>query len=89
MMEAANLAGKAINISKTTAAHAWSYAITSNYSVPHVHAVWLTLPRIFEMHATASPEMVTDPRGMKHPSSNYDTFDGYLGIVHRKTADVI
>ena len=66
MMEAANLAGKAINISKTTAAHAWSYAITSNYSVPHGHAVWLTLPRIFEMHATATSKMVTDPRGMKH-----------------------
>lgn len=66
MMEASNLAGKAINISKTTAAHAWSYAITSHYGVPHGHAVWLTLPSIFEMHATASPDVVTDPRGREH-----------------------
>lgn len=66
MMEASNLAGKAINISKTTAAHAWSYAITSHHGVPHGHAVWLTLPRIFEMHATASADVVTDPRGMAH-----------------------
>lgn len=66
MMDAANLAGQAINISKTTAAHAWSYAITSHYSVPHGHAVWLTLPRIFEMHASASASMVTDPRGIDH-----------------------
>jgi alcohol dehydrogenase class IV len=66
MMEASNLAGKAINISKTTAAHAWSYAITSHYNVPHGHAVWLTLPSIFEMHATASPSDVTDPRGIAH-----------------------
>lgn len=66
MMEASNLAGKAINISKTTAAHAWSYAITSHHGVPHGHAVWLTLPRIFEMHATASADVVTDPRGMEH-----------------------
>lgn len=66
MMEASNLAGKAINISKTTAAHAWSYAITSHYGVPHGHAVWLTLPSIFEMHATASTVDVTDPRGPKH-----------------------
>mgnify|MGYP001071343725 CR=1 FL=1 len=66
MMEASNLAGKAINISKTTAAHAWSYAITSHYKVPHGHAVWLTLPSIFEMHATASPDNVTDPRGIGH-----------------------
>jgi alcohol dehydrogenase len=66
MMEASNLAGKAINISKTTAAHAWSYAITSHYGVPHGHAVWLTLPSIFEMHAMASVDVVTDPRGMEH-----------------------
>jgi alcohol dehydrogenase class IV len=66
MMDAANLAGKAINISKTTAAHAWSYAITSHHDVPHGHAVWLTLPRIFEMHATATADQVTDPRGFDH-----------------------
>jgi alcohol dehydrogenase class IV len=66
MMEASNLAGKAINISKTTAAHAWSYAITSHYNVPHGHAVWLTLPSIFEMHATATPNEVTDPHGIEH-----------------------
>lgn len=66
MMEAANLAGKAINISKTTAAHAWSYAITSHYGVPHGHAVWLTLPKIFQMHAAAPADLVTDPRGVDH-----------------------
>lgn len=69
MMDASNLAGKAINISKTTAAHAWSYAITSHYNVPHGHAVWLTLPRIFEMHATASASELTDQRGQKHFST--------------------
>jgi alcohol dehydrogenase class IV len=49
-IEAANQAGKAINISKTTAAHAWSYALTSLKDIPHGHAVWLTLPMIFELH---------------------------------------
>ena len=66
MMEASNLAGKAINISKTTAAHAWSYAITSHYNIPHGHAVWLTLPQIFEIHAAATASDVTDPRGMAY-----------------------
>jgi len=47
---AANLAGKAINISKTTAPHAFSYSFTSKYGTPHGHAVWLTLPKIFEIH---------------------------------------
>jgi alcohol dehydrogenase class IV len=66
MMEASNLAGKAINISKTTSAHAWSYAMTSHYNIPHGHAVWLTLPQIFQIHATSSAGVVTDPRGIKH-----------------------
>lgn len=66
MLEAANMAGKAINISKTTAAHAWSYAITSGYGVPHGHAVWLTLPAIFETHARSSALDVTDSRGFDY-----------------------
>ena len=53
-LEAANLAGQAINISKTTAPHAWSYAISANYNLPHGHAVWITLPKIFVIHAEFS-----------------------------------
>ncbi len=45
IMEAANLAGRAINISKTTAAHAMSYKITSIYGFSHGHAVALCLPK--------------------------------------------
>jgi len=66
MLEAANLAGQAINISKTTAAHAWSYGITSLHNVPHGHAVWLTLPKIFQLHLDAAAGRVTDPRGLQH-----------------------
>ncbi len=47
MALAAHLAGKAINISRTTAAHALSYTITSTYGIPHGHAVALTFPKIF------------------------------------------
>lgn len=50
MLEAANFSGQAINISKTTAPHAWSYAISSTYNIPHGHSVWFTLPAIFEIH---------------------------------------
>ena len=50
VIKASNYAGKAINISKTTAPHAWSYAFTSKYGIPHGHAVWLTLPKIFQLH---------------------------------------
>ncbi len=46
MLTAANLAGRAINISKTTAAHAMSYKISSLYGISHGHAVILCLPEI-------------------------------------------
>ncbi len=63
MLEAANLAGQGINVSKTTAAHAWSYGITGSYGVPHGHAVWLTLPQIFEVHSTAPSSAILHPGG--------------------------
>lgn len=42
----ANLSGKAINISETTAGHAMSYKITSLYGIPHGHAVAMTINSI-------------------------------------------
>jgi alcohol dehydrogenase class IV len=46
-----HLAGRAIDISRTTAAHALSYAITKRYGVSHGHAVGLTLGAFIEAHA--------------------------------------
>jgi len=40
---ASHLAGKAINITKTTAPHAMSYILTSKFNIPHGHAVSLFL----------------------------------------------
>ena len=64
VMFAANLAGRAINISFTTAAHAYSYALTSYLQIPHGHAVSLTLPYFFNLNMLASPENCNDPRGV-------------------------
>lgn len=50
MAKAAYLAGKAINISRTTAAHALSYKITSEYGIPHGHAVALSIAGLFEQN---------------------------------------
>ena len=52
MCMSANLSGKAINISKTTAPHAVSYPFTSYFKVSHGHAVSLTLNRflLFNYH---------------------------------------
>ncbi len=45
---AANYAGKAINLTTTTAAHAMSYKLTSLYGLPHGHAVALCMPFVWE-----------------------------------------
>ncbi len=44
-------AGRAINISKTTAPHAFSYTFTSKYGYPHGHAVALTFPFFLLLNA--------------------------------------
>ena len=47
MARASNLAGKAINLTKTTAPHAISYPLTYFFGIPHGHAVSLTLGDFF------------------------------------------
>jgi len=47
MLAASNLAGKAINITTTTAPHAMSYKLTSLFGLPHGHAVALCLPKVW------------------------------------------
>ena len=47
MLTASNLAGKAINITTTTAPHAMCYKLTSLYGLPHGHAVALCLPKVW------------------------------------------
>lgn len=49
IMMAANYSGKAINISRTTAAHAMSYKLTSLYGISHGHAVALCIIPIWHM----------------------------------------
>lgn len=39
-------AGRAIDISRTTAAHAFSYYLTSHYGIPHGHAVYMVFEYI-------------------------------------------
>ena len=60
---AANLAGKAINISRTTASHAISYKITSDYNIPHGHAVALTIAQLFKSNSKITKNNNNDIRG--------------------------
>lgn len=65
MFEASNLAGKAINISRTTAGHAMCYKLTTKYNISHGHAAMLInselLPYMME-----NTNKCSDPRGEKH-----------------------
>lgn len=47
MLEASNLAGRAINITKTTAAHAMCYKLTKLYGISHGHAAALCLAKVW------------------------------------------
>lgn len=49
MMDAAFQSGKAIQITRTTAAHAMSYRLTKELGIAHGHACMLTLPVLWEM----------------------------------------
>ena len=46
LLVAANMSGRAIAISKTTAPHAISYPFTAHFGIPHGHAVSLTLDKL-------------------------------------------
>ena len=65
MMSASHIAGKAINISRTTAAHAMSYTITSEYGIPHGHAVALSIGQLFEFNQKVNKLNYTDKRGVE------------------------
>ena len=66
MSKGAHLAGKAINISFTTACHAISYPITSYFGVPHGHAVALTLPSMVLLNSEVDEQSFNDKRGLAY-----------------------
>lgn len=73
-------AGKAINISFTTAPHAFSYGITSTHGIPHGHAVALSLPYFFEYNSKVNETNCNDPRGAKYVLSKMHTLTKLLKI---------
>ncbi|MDQ1352858.1 MAG: Iron-containing alcohol dehydrogenase [Acidobacteriota bacterium] len=58
LQEASHLAGKAINITRTTLPHSISYPLTSHFGVPHGIAVFLTLPGAAELNYYTTGENV-------------------------------
>lgn len=79
MCQAAHLAGKAINISKTTASHALSYRLTSHHNIPHGTAVALTLSSMLAYNAQVTAVDCMDPRGAANIQSRISIIVQLLG----------
>jgi len=83
---ASYLAGKAINITKTTAPHAFSYAFTSYYNIPHGHAVALSLPFFLSYNAYVSNFDCLDTRGVDHVKNRINEI---LKVLNIELIDVV
>jgi len=78
IMTAANYAGRAINITQTTAAHAMSYMITSMYKLPHGHAVAVCLPDVCG-YMVENLDECTDSRGVSYLKNTLADISHALG----------
>lgn len=85
IMLASNYAGRAINIAKTTAAHAMSYKITSMYNLPHGHAVAICLPKVWS-HMVSNIDKCSDARGKEYLSNVFKDIACTLGSSSPKEA---
>lgn len=71
IMLSANYAGRAINITQTTAPHAMSYKLTSLYGLPHGHAVAVCLPEVWE-YMLGHLDSCVDKRGPEYLKAVFD-----------------
>lgn len=78
IMLGANYGGRAINITATTAAHAFSYKITSLYNLPHGHAVAVGLPEIWEYMLDHTDKCI-DSRGPEYLSGIFQRIATAMG----------
>lgn len=85
IMQAANYAGRAINITQTTAAHAFSYKITSMYHLPHGHAVAVCLPVIWK-YMIENIDKCIDIRGQEELANTFMQIANAMGASDAKYA---
>ncbi|MBQ4284206.1 MAG: phosphonoacetaldehyde reductase [Lachnospira sp.] len=78
MLEAAFYAGKAINITQTTAGHAMCYKLTSMYGLAHGHAAALCVRELFGYMAD-NTALCTDARGREYLDETFVQLADALG----------
>ncbi len=90
MLEAASLAGEAIQISRTTAAHAMSYPLTSIYKLPHGLAAAMTIRQLLAFNtpaiSTALQQQICETLGLKYFSELDEQLANMFARLHVKTS---
>lgn len=84
MLLAANTAGKAINITQTTAGHAMCYKITSLFGIPHGHAAMLC-DRVLFTWMIENTDKWIDPRGEEYLIRTLDEIGTAMGCKDAKS----
>ncbi|MCL2001749.1 MAG: phosphonoacetaldehyde reductase [Planctomycetes bacterium] len=78
MAHAAHLAGKAINITRTTMPHALGYHLTKRYDLPHGHACAISLPYFFVLNTRPDAKVIA-PCGEEEHRRNMEKIFSLLG----------
>ena len=81
MAQASHLAGRAINITKTTAPHAISYPMTSYFGITHGHAVGLLTARFLTFNEGVTEEDCLDARGPEWVKQRLREINIKLGVI--------
>lgn len=85
MLLAANLAGQAIHLTRTTAPHAMSYKLTKCYGFPHGQSVALALVRVWAW-MIQNPDACIDPRGADYLFGQMDEIAAALECDSQQAA---
>lgn len=86
MCRAAHLSGKAINIGKTTAPHAISYTLTSQFGVPHGLAVALTLGAVLIYNNGVASGDCWHPKGVAQVQKDIRDINRLIGVASSEEA---
>ena len=78
MLKASNLAGKAINITQTTAGHAMCYKLTGLYGIAHGHAAALCVAQLWPYMADNLDKCI-DPRGQEYLNGTFNNIADAMG----------
>lgn len=85
MLKAANLAGKAINITQTTAGHAMCYKLTSLYGIPHGQSAGLINSVLFP-YMIDNINDCCDVRGKEYLKKTFNEISKSLGCKSLRDA---